>query len=64
MYCPSFGFVGEAVVIQKGEFDDEVRQSLCLNGCSGMVFNVKLAKFNCPLNHSSSYLMFVHGLLG
>ena len=62
MYRPSFDFIGEAVLVRKGEFDDEVHQSLCLNGCFGMVFDVKLAKFNCLLNHSSSCLKFVYGL--
>ena len=62
MYHPSFGFVGETVLVRKGELGDEVHQSLCLNGCSGMVLSVKLANFNCPLNHSFSCLRFVHGL--
>ena len=50
------------VLICEGEFGDEVCQSLCFNGCSGVVFNVELTKLDCPLNHSSCRFRFVHGL--
>ena len=48
-------------LVREGEFVDEVCQPLCLNGRSGVEFNVELAEFDGPLNHSSSRFGFVHG---
>ena len=61
---PSLGSIGQVVLVWEGEFGDEIHQSLCFDGCFGVVLNIKLAKLDCPLNHSSCCLRFIHGLFG
>ena len=63
LYHPPFCLVGEATLVWKSEFDDEVCQSLCLNGCPRLVLDLKLAKLDCPLDHSPCCLGLIHGLL-